>query len=53
MKELEEEKEDLKKYQSLDKQRRSLEYSLWKKDEDDANTKIEEVLDFYPTYVIE
>ena len=43
LKELEEEKEDLKKYQSLDKQRRSLEYALWDNDMKDANNKVEEV----------
>ena len=32
LKELEEEKEDLKMYQTLDKQRRSLEYTLWDKE---------------------
>lgn len=43
LKELEEEKEDLKKYQSLDKQRRSLEYALWDKEVRDSNSKVEEV----------
>ena len=44
LRELEAEKEDLKQYQSLDKQRRALEYSLWNKDAQDANGKIEEVI---------
>ncbi|GBG85239.1 hypothetical protein CBR_g39805 [Chara braunii] len=43
LKELEEEKEELKKYQQLDKQRRSLEYTLHDKELADTRQKLEEV----------
>jgi structural maintenance of chromosome 3 (chondroitin sulfate proteoglycan 6) len=41
--ELDEEKEELKKYQQLDKQRRSLEYTIFEKELLDARQKLEEV----------
>jgi structural maintenance of chromosome 3 (chondroitin sulfate proteoglycan 6) len=40
---LDEEKEELKKYQQLDKQRRSLEYTIFEKELLDARQKLEEV----------
>lgn len=43
LKELDEEKEELKKYQQLDKQRRSLEYTIFEKELLDARQKLEEV----------
>lgn len=43
LKELDEEKEELKKYQQLDKQRRSLEYTIFEKELQDAKTKLEEI----------
>eukprot|EP00252_Welwitschia_mirabilis_P018814 TRINITY_DN4209_c0_g1_i1.p1 TRINITY_DN4209_c0_g1~~TRINITY_DN4209_c0_g1_i1.p1 ORF type:complete len:1207 (-),score=328.66 TRINITY_DN4209_c0_g1_i1:370-3990(-) len=43
LKELDEEKEELRKYQQLDKQRRSLEYTIFEKEVEDAKQKLEEV----------
>jgi len=43
LKELDEEKEELKKYQQLDKQRRSLQYTIFEKELLDARQKLEEV----------
>lgn len=43
LRELDEEKEELKKYQQLDKQRRSLEYTLYDKELDEARHHLEEV----------
>ncbi|XP_010254292.1 PREDICTED: structural maintenance of chromosomes protein 3 [Nelumbo nucifera] len=42
---LETEKEDLKKYQQLDKQRRSLEYTIYDKELHDAKQKLAEIED--------
>ncbi|KAH9570768.1 hypothetical protein CY35_02G058500 [Sphagnum magellanicum] len=42
LKELDEEKEELKMYQQLDKQRRSLEYTIFEKELLDARQKLEE-----------
>ncbi|KAK4370653.1 hypothetical protein RND71_010128 [Anisodus tanguticus] len=43
--ELEQEKEELKKYQQLDKQRKSLEYTIFDKELHDARQKLNEVED--------
>lgn len=43
LKELDEEKEELKKYQQLDKQRRSLQYTIFEKELLEARQKLEEV----------
>lgn len=43
LRELDEEKEELKKYQQLDKQRRSLEYTIYDKELHDARQKLGEV----------
>ncbi|KAK2982874.1 hypothetical protein RJ640_009716 [Escallonia rubra] len=43
LRELEEEKAELKKYQQLDKQRKSLEYSIYEKELHDARQKLAEV----------
>ncbi|XP_022752481.1 structural maintenance of chromosomes protein 3 isoform X1 [Durio zibethinus] len=43
LKELDEEKEELRKYQQLDKQRKSLEYTIYDKELQDARHKLEEV----------
>lgn len=43
LRDLDEEKEDLKKYQQLDKQRRSLEYTIYDKELNDAKQKLLEV----------
>ncbi|XP_077226004.1 structural maintenance of chromosomes (SMC) family protein [Tasmannia lanceolata] len=43
LRELDEEKEELKKYQQLDKQRRSLEYTIFDKELHDAKQKLVEV----------
>ncbi|KAL6976515.1 Structural maintenance of chromosomes protein 3 [Sarracenia purpurea var. burkii] len=43
LKELDEEKEELKKYQQLDKQRKSLEYTIYDKEIQDARQKLAEV----------
>ncbi|XP_019197795.1 PREDICTED: structural maintenance of chromosomes protein 3 [Ipomoea nil] len=43
LRELDEEKEELKKYQQLDKQRKSLEYSIFDKELNDARQKLAEV----------
>lgn len=43
LKELDEEKEELRKYQQLDKQRKSLEYAIYDKELHDANQKLAEV----------
>ena len=43
MKELDEEKEELKRYQQLDKQRKSLEYTIYDKELQDARQKLVEV----------
>ncbi|TKY53861.1 Structural maintenance of chromosomes protein 3 [Spatholobus suberectus] len=45
LKELDEEKEELKKYQQLDKQRKSLEYSIYSKGGQDAQQKLTEIED--------
>lgn len=44
LKELDEEKEELKKYQQLDKQRKSLEYTIYDKELQDAKQKLAEVI---------
>nr|POE68624.1 structural maintenance of chromosomes protein 3 [Quercus suber] len=43
LKELDEEKEELRKYQQLDKQRKSLEYTIYDKEVHDARQKLAEV----------
>ncbi|KAK1586391.1 hypothetical protein Q3G72_002113 [Acer saccharum] len=43
LKELDEEKEELRKYQQLDKQRKSLEYTIYDKELHDARQKLAEV----------
>uniref|UniRef100_A0A1D1YI49 Structural maintenance of chromosomes protein n=2 Tax=Anthurium amnicola TaxID=1678845 RepID=A0A1D1YI49_9ARAE len=43
LRELDEEKEELKKYQQLDKQRRSLEYTIYDKELHDARQKLGEI----------
>ncbi|XP_010925132.1 structural maintenance of chromosomes protein 3 [Elaeis guineensis] len=43
LRELDEEKEELKKYQQLDKQRRSLEYTIFDKELHDARQKLGEI----------
>lgn len=43
MKELDEEKEELRKYQQLDKQRKSLEYTIYDKELQDARQRLAEV----------
>ncbi|OMO91069.1 RecF/RecN/SMC [Corchorus capsularis] len=43
LKELDEEKEELRKYQQLDKQRKALEYTIYDKELQDARHKLEEV----------
>ena len=43
LRELDEEKEELKKYQQLDKQRKSLEYTIFDKELHDARQKLMEV----------
>ncbi|XP_058189390.1 structural maintenance of chromosomes protein 3 [Rhododendron vialii] len=43
LKELDEEKEELRKYQQLDKQRKSLEFTIYDKEIRDAKQKLEEV----------
>lgn len=43
MKELDEEKEELRKYQQLDKQRKALEYTIYDKELHDARQKLVEV----------
>ncbi|XP_078432329.1 structural maintenance of chromosomes (SMC) family protein isoform X2 [Wolffia australiana] len=43
LRELDEEKEELKKYQQLDKQRRSLEYTIYDKELQDARLKLGEI----------
>ncbi|XP_059659711.1 structural maintenance of chromosomes protein 3 [Cornus florida] len=45
LKELDEEKEELRKYQQLDKQRKSLEYTIYDKELHDARQKLGEVED--------
>lgn len=44
LKELDEEKEELRKYQQLDKQRKSLEYTIYDKELQDARQKLAEVM---------
>lgn len=44
LKELDEEKEELRKYQQLDKQRKSLEYAIYSKEVQDAQIKLTEVI---------
>lgn len=46
LKELDEEKEELRKYQQLDKQRKSLEYTIYDKELHDARHKLGEVSSF-------
>ncbi|KEH41516.1 structural maintenance of chromosomes protein [Medicago truncatula] len=43
LKELDEEKEELRKYQHLDKQRKSLEYAIFSKEVQDAQQKLAEI----------
>ncbi|XP_043703030.1 structural maintenance of chromosomes protein 3 [Telopea speciosissima] len=43
LRELDEEKEELKKYQQLDKQRKSLEYTVYDKELNDARQKLAEI----------
>ncbi|KAK7276549.1 hypothetical protein RIF29_17691 [Crotalaria pallida] len=43
LKELDEEKEELRKYQQLDKQRKSLEYAIYNKEVQDAQQKLTEI----------
>ncbi|XP_057441576.1 structural maintenance of chromosomes protein 3-like [Lotus japonicus] len=43
LKELDEEKEELRKYQQLDKQRKSLEYAIYNKEVQDAQQKLIEI----------
>ncbi|KAK2431277.1 Structural maintenance of chromosomes (SMC) family protein [Trifolium repens] len=43
LKELDEEKEELRKYQQLDKQRKSLEYAIFNKEVQDAQLKLTEI----------
>ncbi|KAJ4957827.1 hypothetical protein NE237_024938 [Protea cynaroides] len=43
LRELDEEKEELKKYQQLDKQRKSLEYTIYDKELNDARQKLAEI----------
>jgi structural maintenance of chromosome 3 (chondroitin sulfate proteoglycan 6) len=43
LKELDEEKEELQKYQQLDKERRTLEYTIFDKELADAKEKLEQV----------
>ncbi|XP_045830635.1 structural maintenance of chromosomes protein 3-like [Trifolium pratense] len=43
LKELDEEKEELRKYQQLDKQRKSLEYAIFNKEVQDAQLKLAEI----------
>ncbi|GAV74167.1 SMC_N domain-containing protein/SMC_hinge domain-containing protein [Cephalotus follicularis] len=43
LKELDEEKEELRKYQQLDKQRKSMEYTIYEKELNDARQKLVEV----------
>ncbi|XP_019434196.1 PREDICTED: structural maintenance of chromosomes protein 3 [Lupinus angustifolius] len=45
LKELDEEKEELRKYQQLDKQRKSLEYAIYNKEVQDAQQKLTEIED--------
>lgn len=45
LRELDEEKEELHKYQQLDKQRRSLEYTIFDKELKDCSAKLEEIED--------
>ncbi|PRQ16667.1 putative structural maintenance of chromosomes protein [Rosa chinensis] len=45
LKELDEEKEELRKYQQLDKQRKSLEYTIYDKELQDARQRLAEVED--------
>ncbi|KAE9614924.1 putative structural maintenance of chromosomes protein [Lupinus albus] len=45
LKELDEEKEELRKYQQLDKQRKSLEYAIYNKEVLDAQQKLTEIED--------
>jgi structural maintenance of chromosome 3 (chondroitin sulfate proteoglycan 6) len=44
LKELDEEKEELGKYQLLDKQRKSLEYAIFNKEVQNAQQKLAEVI---------
>lgn len=43
LRELDEEKEELRKYQQLDKQRKSLEYTIYDKELHDTREKLEQV----------
>jgi len=52
LKELDEEKEELRKYQQLDKQRKSLEYAIFSKEVQDAQQKLTEVLLNVISYII-
>lgn len=44
LRELDEEKAELKKYQQLDKQRKSLEYTIYDKELNDARRELAEVI---------
>jgi structural maintenance of chromosome 3 (chondroitin sulfate proteoglycan 6) len=44
LKDLDEEKEELGKYQHLDKQRKSLEYAIFNKEVQDAQKKLAKVI---------
>jgi len=52
LKELDEEKEDLRKYQQLDKQRKSLEYTIYDKELQDAQQRLAKVSIFAWTCMI-
>jgi structural maintenance of chromosome 3 (chondroitin sulfate proteoglycan 6) len=43
LRELEEEKQELDEYQTLDRERRSLEYTIYAREQADANRKLEEL----------
>lgn len=47
LKELDEEKEELRKYQQLDKQRKSLEFTIYDKELHDARQKLAEVSQYH------
>jgi hypothetical protein len=52
LRELDEEKEELKKYQQLDKQRRSLEYTILDHELNDARNELASVI-FFSFYVLD
>ncbi|KAK4852358.1 hypothetical protein QYF36_023256 [Acer negundo] len=51
LKELDEEKEELRKYQQLDKQRKSLEYTIYDKELHDARQKLAEAISMIVTVI--